>query len=353
MFKPFARFLVLSIALHVVSAYVQSPQASTPSESQQIFLEGTLPAEAYEPPHVKQTAGQYPHSEEYKNREGWVVINTMVDTGGMSYEAYVTESTGNKAFEDAAIRAIGQYEFEPATLDGKPVDAASTEIKFIFKIDKGVTGASPIFVSRYRKFLNALKAGDQLSANGALQLLTVQNLYEDAYHNFARFLFFQKWGNVQQQIEALQRSIAHEEKAVYLPSDTFKAALQQLFMLQVNESDYGGALETFGHFDEETKAMPKWQSMVKEIKSIRRLEGTFALHREIPSRGTETINLLKRHFSVLVTEGKLAEITLYCESRYALIPYEKELDYTIPAEYGKCSMKLTGDKNTQVLVMQF
>jgi len=38
-------------------------------------------------------------------REGWVVLNMMIDPQGKPYEAMVVDSSGNPAFEKAALRS--------------------------------------------------------------------------------------------------------------------------------------------------------------------------------------------------------------------------------------------------------
>ncbi len=45
------------------------------------------------------TGNVYPQSEGMDGREGWVVLNTMIDPQGKPYEAMVLDSSSNPAFE--------------------------------------------------------------------------------------------------------------------------------------------------------------------------------------------------------------------------------------------------------------
>jgi TonB family protein len=147
----------------------------------------------------------------------------MVDPQGKPYEITVIESTGNKALEKAAVEAAEDWEFEPATLNGTPIDAGHTmKVGFVLT---GASGASPAFVKAYGAFNRALVSQDRARTDAAMAKLKVENLYEDAYYGLAQYQYERQWGTKAQQCAALKRAIASEERANFLPPDTFRAAL--------------------------------------------------------------------------------------------------------------------------------
>ena len=76
-----------------------------------------------------------------------------------------------------------------------------------------------------------------------MQRLKITNLYEDAYFGMATYFYARKWGDETQQLEGLQRAIAEDDQAHFLPGDLFKWALQVSLQLQVKQALYAEALE--------------------------------------------------------------------------------------------------------------
>lgn len=71
---------------------------------------------------VKQTAPEYPQTLNALGTEGWVVISTVIELDGRPVSPKVMKvEGGGPAMAYAALEALGQWRFEPAKLDGKPV----------------------------------------------------------------------------------------------------------------------------------------------------------------------------------------------------------------------------------------
>lgn len=66
-------------------------------------------------------APEYPEAAEEKGTTGLVVVRTVIGKDGAIRDAWVTEPLG-EAFDKAALEAIRQWQFEPATLDGAAVE---------------------------------------------------------------------------------------------------------------------------------------------------------------------------------------------------------------------------------------
>ena len=73
----------------------------------------------------------YPRREQREGKEGWVQVNFMISPEGKTYEVAVTHSSGSESFERAAVRTVSKWSFDPATMNGQPIDAgANYKIKF-------------------------------------------------------------------------------------------------------------------------------------------------------------------------------------------------------------------------------
>jgi TonB family protein len=70
--------------------------------------------EHFQPPRVKYVnQNDYPYAEIQKYGEGWVNLGFMVDPKGKPFEITVLASTGNKTFEQEAVRTLEHATFDP------------------------------------------------------------------------------------------------------------------------------------------------------------------------------------------------------------------------------------------------
>jgi protein TonB len=84
---------------------------------------------------VKQTVPVYPEEARKKGIQGEIMVQILVGTDGSVKEAtIVSNKTGSKDFEKAALDAVKQWKFEPGKLDGKPVEV-NVVVPIKFKLD--------------------------------------------------------------------------------------------------------------------------------------------------------------------------------------------------------------------------
>jgi TonB family protein len=295
---------------------------------------------------------KYPFSERAQGRDGWVALNFMVDPQGKPYEITVIDSTGNKVLEKAAIEAAKDWEFEPATLNGVPIDAGhAMKVGFVLI---GGSGASPAFVKAYGAFNRALASQDRAKTDAAMAKLKVENLYEDAYFGLAQYQYARVWGNKTQQCNALRRAIASEDRANFLPPDTFRAALENLLSLQIQQKDYAAALATWRKLEKIAPAEMKanWQAPIDKIEALRTDTTPFAVAGEFTDAPLWTFSLFRPRFHIALTSGRIAEIKLRCDKKYVFFKYDPQVQYTIAPEYGACGMELVGDPGTKFTLTQ-
>lgn len=70
----------------------------------------------------------YPWKAKSLRTEGWVKLEVVVDTGGNVARVTVLEDQPKGVFADAAIKAIGQWRFQPAYRDGQPVEQRAIQM---------------------------------------------------------------------------------------------------------------------------------------------------------------------------------------------------------------------------------
>jgi protein TonB len=72
----------------------------------------------------------YPQHERDRGIEGSVTVELLVDQFGMVAQATALNLVGPVSFQDAALDAVRQFEFQPPVIDGEP---STMWIKFIIK----------------------------------------------------------------------------------------------------------------------------------------------------------------------------------------------------------------------------
>ena len=86
---------------------------------------------------LRQTQPRYPTRALERNQEGWVDLRYKIDLEGRPFDIVVNDSQPAKVFDRAAIRAIRNWRFLPATntKTGQPIVAESQSTRITFQID--------------------------------------------------------------------------------------------------------------------------------------------------------------------------------------------------------------------------
>lgn len=123
---------LIPLCLLLVTACAKriEPGASTPEAEQQVpppppppeqpeapaFLAWESPPEV-----VKRVTPVYPEVAKKDSIEGQVIVQITIDESGKVIQAEVVQARPPGIFDQAALDAIKQWEFKPATADGKPI----------------------------------------------------------------------------------------------------------------------------------------------------------------------------------------------------------------------------------------
>lgn len=75
----------------------------------------------------------YPQEARSAGVEGRVILDVVVDANGKVSEAEIAESSGNEALDEAALKAIKKWSFEPGQKDGQEA-ACRVKIPVEFKL---------------------------------------------------------------------------------------------------------------------------------------------------------------------------------------------------------------------------
>lgn len=78
----------------------------------------------------------YPEHARVQGVEGRVIVEYVIDETGVPTELQVVEATPPGVFDEAALRAVSAWRYQPALRYGKPVKSPEAEAVLLFELDK-------------------------------------------------------------------------------------------------------------------------------------------------------------------------------------------------------------------------
>lgn len=309
--------------------------------------------DVYTAPRAKKINRDFVYSDPTNPIAGWVQLGFMVDENGKPFEVTVIRSTGNKKLEDAAAQSIERSVFEPASINGKPVEGGS-EMKYVFMEDERSLGVDADFSTAYRKSIKAIGARDRPAADAAMKSLVIRNLYEDSMFGLVSYDYASKWGDELQQLEAIRRALAFDTGGPYLRFSTLHSALLTCLRLELSTHEYAEALDTWKRVQQtivDKRELAPFVTSIADVDKLRSNDAAYGIPGQITDHGWH-LHLFKRHFRIEAVEGHLTQVKLRCERKHVFFAFDATQQYEVPGEYGKCSIELEGQPGTKFQFVQ-
>ncbi len=300
---------------------------------------------------------EFPRNRLIKGEESWVQVNFMVDPEGKPYEIVVTDSIGHSSFKSAAVRAVKKWKYQPAIYNGEKIDAGARH-KIVFQLPNEPRGASDRFVKIQNALRKAVAEDDKENADRYLKMLENDRrltLYEDAFFNFAKYEYMSKWGNEDQQLDTLNRAIAHESSDNYLPADVYMYAMGKRLPLLLKKRDYLTAYHSYLILSREEldeTAHTNLEAVGKALKELKDNQNAYDLVATIGDDASWNMGLWKDEFWIEDVEGHIVELKLRCHRDMEIIRFEPEVKYKIEQHFGACFLEVLGDKGTTFRLFQ-
>lgn len=324
--------------------------------------------------------------------EAMVEMTCTVDVNGKPHDVTVTRSYGEKVYEKAAKDAWERSTFEPATLDGKPVEARFVDtLDFYDSPDwkrHNSTGASLADVTRgettdftdaYKAFKTALAAMDRPGADKALAKMDagISNHYGAATLGLAQYQHAVLRGDQRQQLDAMRRAVTPDNAAQdfsysethfvgggseifnrpfehYLPLEVWKTGLLTCLDLEIKLHDYPEALKTWERLQKvgvKPEVLKKLAPMMDQLAALRTDNRPFDVTGTLADNGW-SLNLYKSNFRI-VSSGHIDQFELRCDTVDLSFKFDPEQEYKVNGKYGACQLQLTGTPGTQFTMTQF
>lgn len=326
-------------------------------DSDAIESDASMIVEVFTPPVPKERKGlRYPIRQQNKGKEGWVLLNFMVDPQGKPYDVSVFDSSDEQDFEKEAIRAVRKWTYEPAVLQGQPIDAGSQAfIKFGFE---GVPGAGRYFVLRYKRLQKYIAAGRLDEAATIFEDLRSidRNLYEEAFFHLARYSYQLALGGGDRQLyDSLKRATAMDNNAGFLPDALLTNVLISKLQLELRLNELVFAVYTVKVLrarELEDDLREFVDGVQAQIVEFRKAGKSFVTQGIVRVGNRSAHGLLYNQFSFRDVEGDIAELRLHCRRGYVGFIYQSDISYKVEDDLRSCTLHLIGTPGTTYSLVQ-
>jgi TonB family protein len=307
---------------------------------------------------VSRRSPVYPSEALNGFKEGWVMVSFVISPDGEVIEPMIEDSSGVEALELSALRAVGDWRYEPAKRNGEPVEQSMVKTMIRFQID-GASGATPDFLRKFRQISKSLQEGDLATAQPLLDELEFNgrdNLYEDAWFWWLKYVYLEtaESPSNKDKITALRRAVGYEGD--FLDKDLFVIAANNLFLLEAKSNDLSAARRTYMRLRDSRTAerAERYEATIaaltptfEEIERIVAGNELLVSQAEIGANGYWVHDLLRRAFSMANIVGRVDVVDVRCEQgtkRYATFPIDGV--WRVPDRWGTCGIYIKGAPGT-------
>jgi TonB family protein len=339
-----------------------SPHSARADDTAQTSLESGTFAKP-----IERKLRPFPSSEAADGIEGWVEVSYVIKPDGTVGETIIENSSGRKAFERATIGSIKNWRYEPATLNGEPIEQCHTRVRIMFTLEEGPhwsRGAKRSFKNHYKKAQQLLKNGQLDEAQAKIDEMATRfttNHYERSSLSILRSILQEKQGDMKAKLESLQNAALTDGE--FLEPKVYVMVLLNIFDLQIHFQEYADALKTFEtleHRDIDPDTAAKLKQIENQIDEIRTSDQVLAIEGEIGEAREENDGagmwlhtLLRRTAGIEAVSGSLERVELRCDWRRVKAKPEKGRAWRIPPEWGDCSIYVFGEPGSTFQLLEY
>jgi len=299
---------------------------------------------------LMQPAPQFPGQGIARGQEGWVRMNFVVTAEGRVVDPIVIDSSGGAVFEQSALAAVKDWQFE------SPISELfnnSADIRFQYS--RGRDRATSAFERRYRRIVtdlhferpqDARKEIDSTVAHGGW------NLYESAMLWLMIGRVEGAEGNHAAKLENYRRSLALSNRSILDGNDRCNL-LSKLFELEIEHAQYASARQTFRQLRKEPAGGRQTATARGDAAVIDRL-----IHGNEPISAKATIYNpcdcdagkplwsyvpARRTFSFSSLNGNVERFEVRCENERFSDSIATDKLWSLPEDSGSCRVFVFGD----------
>lgn len=307
---------------------------------------------------IERTSPRYPQFERRQRKQAWVRITYCIDESGSTQNVSVLDSVGNAKFDNAAIKTVKQWKFEPALINGEPSWQCRNQTGISFELKGANSGASKGFVKYYRKIgrlidENKLEEADKLF----WQVYESYNLslYELSKLWAQRVRYESISGDMYMLDMALHRATAL--KGRWIEKKSYIRLLELRVQAELKLGQYYSARRAFrelarvsGNDAEEVLAL---KPTMKKLRDTINSDQVLTIEAEVRTKdecnvcnNSWAFTPVRNNFSFASITGSLDSIEMRCNHRLFESAVSDHVEWHIPGDWGTCHVQVYGEPGT-------
>ena len=314
---------------------------------------------------IERSAPRYPQRELRSGDQGWVALSYVVTDSGEVIAPVVRDSSGNRAFERAAMATVEDWSFEPATFDGEAVQQCQNNVLITFAIEGAEAGVRGSFATRYRRTAEAIRSGDLERAERRIDDMTrlAMTIYEHVRLSILRAQIAEARGDKEAQLEHLRRAATSGRR--WIEGETYTAVLYMMLTLQLEAEKFSAALETWDRLSEQDMSdftpeqIDYIESSIEAINEFVAGPDMLAVSAELDVEedcadcsADWFYRPLRRSFEFTSIDGSLDKLEIRCDWRRVVDDVAEEKSWQIPESWGECRILVTGEPGTSFTLVE-
>jgi len=315
---------------------------------------------------IERVNPNYPSREARRGVEGWVQVSFLVTPEGSVEDILIEDSSGRQSFEKATLKAVRRWTYEPATMDGKPVEQCHTKVRVQYALDQPTRerGARQHFKSEFQKANQLLSEGKLQEAHAAIDEIEdqyVTTLYESSRLWILRSMLQEKEGDELGQLTSLKRSISGDGE--YIESSLYVGVMLRIVNLDLKFQHYADALdaiETLKDLDVDNDTATKLATIEQELEQLKTSDQTVAVDGEVGEAQDEYHGagmwwhtLLRRTAGIEAVSGSLERVELRCDWHRVKAKPASGRAWRIPPDWGDCSIYVFGEPGSTFQLFEY
>jgi len=351
-----------AIALLVVSVLLPAASRADENELKPVdLLPCTQPCGTWVPPKRLEYAVHFPMAErrvgDKTATEGYVLVRFTVTAEGRVANPVVERLIGPQDFADALLAKMEKWSYQPATLDGKPIQSDNNFQVVTFRLSN-LIGARVAVKKPYDaafELMKQKKFADAIVLLKPVLQLEYLSLYERSMTSFALAANYMALGDNDDALWNIRDATL--ASGGMLPVQAWEDAVRMRIRLEALADQYADALAWFDFLkanrhlaadDGDALLMADLRTFLADPKPIP-ISAMVPVGREQTSWAH---TLLRRAFSFSGIEGSLDHFDLRCDQREVTMPITAGTQWRAPADARNCTLLVYGSPGTKFKVTE-
>jgi hypothetical protein len=296
-------------------------------------------------------------SAESSPGEGWVKLRYTVRADGRIADVRAVDAMPPGLDPSTAVAAAEAWRFEPAIVDGVPVDWHHNRAVITFRRGEAGHTAWPEYAEAFEAVAGLVAEARFEEARTGNEVMLTElafTLEEIALAQMQRAAIEHALGDRHAALTAIRRATEPEVKA--LGDEELRLALEHRFALELELGRAAEALQTF-----ERRAalgrIPSREPLARQAAVLRETlaepETSLAIQGRVDDSGRWNHTLHWNTFAVGDVDGNADGLEVACHRRKADLPLEQEMEVTIPESWGGCALSVIGRPGTTFTLYEF